>query len=77
MSALKMAPRNEATTPRKSTASTPTMTNTGAATPEEHMACERVFKVFYGAVVRTEEIATLWGATVAGSRPMAAAAASD
>ena len=33
---------------------------TGAATPEEHMACERVFNVFYGPVVRTDEIARVW-----------------
>lgn len=32
----------------------------GAATPEEHAACERVFKVFYGPVVRTDEVAAVW-----------------
>ena len=40
---------------------------TGAATPDEHIACERVFKVFYGPVVRTDEIAAEWQKTVAGS----------
>jgi nicotinamidase-related amidase len=44
---------------------------TGAATPEEHMACERVFKVFYGPVTRTDEVASIW-AKVAS--PVAAAA---
>jgi hypothetical protein len=37
------------------------------------MACERVFKVFYGPVVRTDEIAAVW--EKAGSRSLAAASA--
>jgi ureidoacrylate peracid hydrolase len=44
---------------------------TGAATLDEHMACQRVFKVFYGPVVRTDEIAAVW--EKAGSRPLATA----
>jgi ureidoacrylate peracid hydrolase len=43
----------------------------GAATPEEHTACERVFKVFYGPVVRTEEIAAAW--EKAGARQLVTA----
>jgi nicotinamidase-related amidase len=43
---------------------------TGAATPDEHMACERVFKVFYGPVVRTDEISAIW--QKAGSRQLVA-----
>lgn len=45
----------------------------GAATPDEHIACERVFKVFYGPVVRTDEIAQVW--EKAGSRALAGASA--
>ena len=44
---------------------------TGAATPDEHTACERVFKVFYGPVVRTDEIAAVWDK--AGIRGLATA----
>ena len=33
---------------------------TGAATPDEQTACERVFKMFYGPVVRTDEVAAIW-----------------
>jgi ureidoacrylate peracid hydrolase len=49
---------------------------TGAATPEEHMACERVFKVFYGPVVRTEEIAAAWESAKAAAPELAATSAS-
>jgi ureidoacrylate peracid hydrolase len=44
---------------------------TGAATPDEHLACERVFKVFYGPVVRTDDIAAIWEKS--GARQLAAA----
>src|ERR1700694_5944312 len=44
---------------------------TGAAAPDENTACERVFKVFYGPVVRADEIAAVWDKTTA--RPLAAA----
>jgi nicotinamidase-related amidase len=45
---------------------------TGAATPEEHTACERVFKVFYGPVTRTAEVAAIWAKT---RSPLATASA--
>jgi ureidoacrylate peracid hydrolase len=47
---------------------------TGAATPEEQGACQRVFKVFYGQVVRTDEITSLWQQREAAAESLAAAA---
>ena len=45
----------------------------GAATSEEHTACERVFKVFYGPVMRTDEVAAVWQKS--GARVLATAGA--
>jgi len=50
---------------------------TGAGTPEEHTACERVFGVFYGAVVRTSDIAALWEAGPVTGRSLKAVTAAD
>jgi ureidoacrylate peracid hydrolase len=45
---------------------------TGAATADEQTACERVFQVFYGPVVPTTEIVSIWQTAGNVREPLAA-----